>query len=199
MSKRAEIIRLLQLHGPLRARDLEQRGYTGSYLRKLVAQGVLDRPSRGLYALLDDEPSEHRSLLEAARQLPQATICLLSALRYHELTTEAPFEVWMAAPRTTRTPVVTGYPAIRLVRMSGEALTYGREQANIEGQKVPVFAIAKTIVDCFKFRNQIGLDVAIAALREAISDKRTTVDELWQAAAVCRQTNVMRAYLEAIV
>lgn len=198
MSKRSEIIEILRQNGPLRVRDLRQQGYSGGYLRKLYQQGVLDRPSRGLYALMDDAPSEHRSLLEASRRLPQATICLLSALRFYDLTTEAPFEVWMAATRTTRTPV-DDYPAIRLVRMSGDALQYGVERVDIEGQSVRLFSIAKTLADCFKFRSQVGLDVAIEALRQAISEKRVTVDELWEAAAVCRQSNVMRPYLEAVV
>lgn len=198
MSKRTEILQLLKLHGPLRARDLEQRGYSGAYLRKLYQQGELDRPARGLYAIVNDEPTEHRSLLEAHRRVPRATICLLSALRFHNLTTEAPFEVWMAATRTTRTPTVD-YPAIRLVRMSGKALSYGIEHATIESQKVPVYSIAKTLADCFKFRNQIGLDVAVEALREALTGRHVTIDEVWRAAAVCRQSNTMRPYMEAMV
>ena len=104
----------------------------------------------------------------------------------------------MAGSRTTRTPVID-YPAIRLVRMSGDALQYGLEQADIEGQPVRIFSIAKTLADCFKFRSQVGLDVAIEALRQAVSEKRVTIDALWQAAAACRQSNVMRPYLEAVV
>jgi predicted transcriptional regulator of viral defense system len=129
--------------------------------------------------------------------VPKGVVCLLSALRFHELTTQAPFEVWLAIGEKAWRPRVD-YPPLRVVRFSAAALASGVEQHQIEGVTIPVFSPAKTVADCFKYRNKIGLDVAIEALRECWGSRRCTMDDLWKYAKVCRVQNVMRPYLESI-
>ena len=196
-TKRERILQMLQKTRVLRPRDVEAVGISRTYLNKLHAEGVLDRPSRGLYVLKNDESSEQRSLVEASHRVPRGVICLLSALQFHELTTQAPFEVWMAIDEKARLPRVE-YPPLRIVRFSGVALTTSVQEHAIEGVTVRVYSPAKTVADCFKYRNKVGIDVAIEALRDCLRKKKATVDELWQAAKVCRMANVMRPYLEAI-
>jgi len=132
-----------------------------------------------------------------ARKHPQAIICLLSALRFHDLTTQSPFEVWLAIPNKARSPRMD-YPPLRIVRFSGAALTHGVEDHVVDGVSVRVTSVARTVADCFKFRNKIGLDVALEALQEAWRAKRVSMDELWPYATLCRVANVMRPYMESL-
>ncbi|MBR9803002.1 transcriptional regulator [bacterium] len=196
-TKRERVLELLNEMGVLRPRDLKEIGVSGVYLNKLHAEGVLDRPSRGLYTLADSEPSEHRTIAEACKRVPHAVVCLLSALRYHNLTTQAPFEVWLAIDEKARLPSID-YPPMRFVRSSGAALSFGIEKHDVDGIEVNIYSAAKTVADCFKYRNKIGLDVAIEALRDCLQQRTATLDELWAAAKVCRMSNVMRPYLEAV-
>lgn len=196
-TKRDQILRLLQKNRVLRPRDVEAAGISRTYLAKLHSEGLLDRPGRGLYVLQDDEPSEDRTLLEASRRVPRGTICLLTALQYHGLTTQAPFEIWMAIDEKARQPKVEN-PPLRIVRFSGHALVYGVEQHSVEGTKIRIYSSAKTVADCFKYRNKVGLDVALEALRDCLRRRKATADQLWEAAKACRMTNVMRPYLEAL-
>jgi predicted transcriptional regulator of viral defense system len=166
-------------------------------LTRLVRQGLLQRVGRGLYAIPDRAVSEHGALSEVARKHPQAIVCLLSALRLHELTTQSPFEVWLAIPNKARAPKMD-YPPLRIVRFSGAALTEGVEEHLIDGVPVRVTNVARPVAECFKYRNKIGLDVALEALREAWKGKRVGMDELWQFAKLCRVANVMRPYLESL-
>ena len=129
--------------------------------------------------------------------MPQAVVCLSSALRFHELTTENPFEVWIALKPGAWSPRIE-YPPIRVVRVSGDALTFGAEEHRVEGTKIKVYSPAKTVADCFKFRSKIGTELAIQALRECFREKKATMDELWEAAKVCRVSNVMRPYMESL-
>jgi predicted transcriptional regulator of viral defense system len=181
----------------IRPRDLTERGLPTVALTRLVRQGRLQRVGRGLYALPDRPVSEHNALAEVARKHPQAIVCLLSALRFHDLTTQSPFEVWLAIPNKARAPKID-YPPLRIVRFSGAALTDGVEEYAIDGVPVRVTSIARTVADCFKFRNKIGLDVALEALQEAWRAKRVSMDELWRYATLCRVTNVMRPYMESL-
>ncbi|MEO8119965.1 MAG: type IV toxin-antitoxin system AbiEi family antitoxin domain-containing protein [Rhodoferax sp.] len=181
----------------LRARDLTEATLPTVVLSRLVAAGKLERVARGLYSLPGQPLSEHRSLAEVALRVPQGVICLLSALRVHGIGTQAPFEVWLAIPRSTPTPRLD-QPALRAVRMSGAALTDGVESIMIDGVTVPVFNAAKTVTDCFKYRNKVGLDVGLEALREAWSRRLVTMDDLWHYAAINRVANVMRPYLESV-
>lgn len=197
-TKRERVLELLKETGVLRPRDLQRIGISGVYLNKLYAEGVLDRPSRGLYTLVDSRPSENRTIAEASKLVPNGIICLLSALRFHDLTTQSPFEVWLAINEKARLPKIA-YPPLRIVRFSGDALSFGITAHRVEGVKVRVYSPAKTVADCFKYRNKIGLDVAIEALRDCLQQRKATMDELWEAAKVCRMSKVMRPYLEAVV
>ena len=145
----------------------------------------------------DARPTENQSLVEACKRVPRGVVCLLSALQFHGLTTQAPFEVWMAVGVRAWAPRVD-YPPLRIVRFSGSALTGGVEERRIGGVPIRVYGPAKTVADCFKFRNKVGLDVALEALRDCRRRRKATMDELWRAARVCRMTNVMRPYLESL-
>jgi predicted transcriptional regulator of viral defense system len=181
----------------LRARELAEQGLPTVVLSRLVSAGKLERVARGVYSLPARALSEHRSLAKAALRVPRGVVCLLSALRVHGIGTQAPFEVWMAIPHHSPTPRLDR-PALRVVRMSGVALTEGIEPVEIDGVTVPVFNAAKTVADCFKYRNKIGLDVALEALRDGWSQRKLSMDALWHYATVDRVANVMRPYLESV-
>lgn len=192
-----QVLRLARARTLLRARDVTQQGLPTIALTRLVQAGKLERVARGLYGLPGAAISEHRSLAEVSARVPKGVVCLLSALRVHEIGTQAPFEVWIAIPQHMVTPRLD-QPAIRVVRMSDEALAEGVERLNVDGVEVPVFNAARTIVDCFRFRNKIGLDVALEALRDGWSQRKFTLDDLWHHATRGRVANVMRPYIEAI-
>lgn len=191
------ILDLAREVGVIRPRDLEALGIPGSYLSRLAHAGELDRVGRGLYTLAGASPTEYRSLAEAAKRVPRGVICLLSALRFHELTAQAPFEVWLAIGQKDRTPRPNG-TRLRIVRVSGEARDAGVETHVVEGVPVRIYGVAKTVADCFKFRNKIGADVAVEALRDCLEQRRCTIDELSEYARVCRVSRVMQPYMEAL-
>jgi len=192
-----QVLKLARRRPLLRARDLAGHGIPTVTLSRLVAAGKLQRVARGVYSLPQSAISAHRSLAEVAIRVPRGVVCLLSALRVHEIGTQAPFEVWLALPQATPAPRVKT-PALRVVRMSGAALSEGIEQHVVDGVKVPVFNASKTVAECFKLRNKIGLDVALEALGEAWRTRKLTMDELWHYATIDRVHNVMRPYLEAL-
>ncbi|MEW5967979.1 MAG: type IV toxin-antitoxin system AbiEi family antitoxin domain-containing protein [Pseudomonadota bacterium] len=191
------IVELARKCGLIRPRDLEPLGLPRVSLTRLVRQGALTRVGRGLYALPDRAVSEHAALAEVARKHPRAIVCLLSALRFHDLTTQSPFQVWLAIPNKARAPRID-YPPLRIVRFSDPLLSEGVEEHLIDGVPVRITGIARTVADCFKYRNKIGLDVALEALRDAWKGRRVGMDELWQFAKLCRVANVMRPYLESL-
>jgi predicted transcriptional regulator of viral defense system len=195
------VLDLVRTRGLLRPLDLDARGLPRVSLTRLVRQGRLARVGRGLYALPDRSVSAHAALAEVACRHPRAVVCLLSALRFHELTTQAPFEVWLAIPNKARTPRLE-YPPLRIVRFSETGLTEGVDEHKIDGVPVRITSLARTVADCFKYRNKIGLDVALEALKEALGrggrGRRTTIDELWRYAQFDRVANVMRPYLESL-
>jgi predicted transcriptional regulator of viral defense system len=192
-----QVLRLARARRLLRARDVTRQGLPTIALTRLVQAGKLERVARGLYGLPGAAISEHRSLAEVSARVTKGVVCLLSALRVHEIGTQAPFEVWIAIPPHMVSPRLD-QPAIRVVRMSEAALTDGVDRLNIDGIDVPVFNAARTIVDCFRFRNKIGLDVALEALRDGWSQRKFTLDNLWRHATTGRVANVMRPYIEAI-
>jgi predicted transcriptional regulator of viral defense system len=196
-SKSNQILNIVRKAGILRPRDLAARSIPRTYLKRLEQRGLLVKETRGLYKLPDAEVTENHSLAEACKRVPRGVVCLLSALQFHRLTTQAPSEVWLALERRARAPRERGQP-LRLVRMSGRALTEGIEDHRIEGVAVKVYKPAKTVADCFKYRNKIGLDVALEALRDYRQKHRSGMDELWRFAKVCRVERVMRPYLEAL-
>jgi len=181
----------------LRARDLTKVGLPTVVLTRLVTAGKLERVARGVYSLPGRALSEHRSLAESALRMPYGVVCLLSALRVHAIGTQAPFEVWVAIPANVSKPRLD-QPTLRVVHMSGPPLTEGVEHLEIDGVQVPVFNAAKTVADCFKYRNKIGLDVGLEALRDGWSQRKFTMDALWHYATVDRVKNVIRPYLESL-
>jgi predicted transcriptional regulator of viral defense system len=188
---------LLQKAGTARSRDFVAAGVTRSELSRLVAAGQLSRVARGLYALPDYQFGEHGAVTAVAKRAPGVLFCLLTALRLHDLTTQAPFEVWIAIGNKEHPPRLD-YPPLRTVRFSEAALTAGVETHRVDGAAIRVTSAAKTVADCFKFRNKIGLDVALEALREARRTKKASADDLWRYAQLNRVANVMRPYLEAV-
>lgn len=192
------ILEVVRRAGVVRPRDVEGAGLPGSYLARLARRGTLVRIGRGLYTLPDASASEHHSLAEVAKRVPRGVVCLLSALRYHGLTTQAPAAVWLAIGHKDRRPKADGV-RLRIVRFSGEALDAGIETHVVDGVPVRVYCPAKTVADCFKYRNKIGLDVAIEALRDCVEQRRCTADDLAGYARICRVANVMRPYMEALM
>ena len=197
-ARNASFLSLAKERGIARARDFDAAGVPRATLRRLQDQGLLVRIGRGLYQLADMDSSPSHSLAEAARAVPHGVICLLSALRFHELTTQLPHQVWLLIGHkkwAPKNPPVS----LRIMRATGEALTSGVERHVIEQVEVPITNPAKTVADCFKYRSQIGLDVAIEALKDCIRTLRATADDLWRFAAIDRVQNVMRPYMEAIL
>ena len=193
--------RILELacnSGVVSTAEVRSRGIHHEYLRQMCVKGELVRVGRGLYSLPDADVTVHHGLAQAAKAVPKGVICLLSALRFHEIGTQAPHEVWMALDRRAARPRAR-HPKTRIVRFSGKALTEGVDEHTIEGVQVRIYDPAKTVADCFKYRNKIGLDVALEALREVLRSRKCSTDELWKYAKICRVTKTMRPYMEAIV
>ena len=195
------VLRLASKRGLLRARDVAALNLPTVVLTRLVRAGKLERAGHGLYALAGAQASAQRSLAEVALRAPRGVICLLTALRVHEVGTQSPFQVWLALPPGTTPPNIR-QQQLKIARMSGASLTEGVEIVKVDGVEVRVFNAAKTIADCFKFRNKIGLDVALEALREGWRERKATkvtMQALWHYAKVDRVANVMRPYLEGMV
>jgi predicted transcriptional regulator of viral defense system len=181
----------------IRSRDLDKVGIPRNYLKRLVNRGQLHKIGRGLYAAPEVAPSEQMSLVQVGHKAPRAVVCLLSALRFHEIGTQIPSEVWIAIDVKARAPKIE-YPPTRVVRFSSAALRFGVEERRVDGELIRVYNPAKTVADCFKFRHKIGTDVALEALRECYRQKKASMEELWEAAKVCRVANVMRPYMQAV-
>lgn len=192
-----KLIELVRMQGLIRPRDLVAQGIPRVSLTRAVRRGQLERLGRGLYGLPGRAVSAHGSLAEVARRVPKGVVCLLSALRFHGLTTQAPFAVWLAIGNKAIAPRFD-YPPLRIVRFSGPAFSEGVEAHVVDGVTVRVTSVAKTVADCFKYRHKIGIDVAVEALREAWQEKRVSGDALWQCAKMCRVANVMRPYLDSL-
>ena len=198
MDRKQKILKLARQMGLIRPRDVEAAGVHPEYLLRLYRNGDLTRVGRGLYALPDGQTCEFLSLAEVAKRVPNTVIYLISALEFHNLTTQITPSVWIAIENKKWEPVFD-YPPLIIVRLSGDAFSFGVEEHEIDRITVKVYSPAKTVADCFKFRNKVGLDVALEALRETWRSRKATMDELWETAKVCRVANVMRPYLEAII
>ena len=198
LTPKARALAVAREKGVARTRDFDSAGIPRAYLRRMQDEGLLVRTARGLYQLPDAEISAAHSLAEAARAVPHGIVCLLSALQFHELTTQTPHEVWMLIGRKRwapkRPPV-----SLRIFRASGEALASGVAHHTVDRVRVPITVPAKTVADCFKYRNKIGLDVAVEALRDCLRRRRANVDDLWHYATIDRVQNVIRPYLEAML
>jgi len=198
--RKSKIEILLQLagKGPVRARDLDAEGIPRAYLKRLCARGILERVDRGLYRLVDAPASELSSLAEVAKRVPHAVVCLLSALQVHGLTTESPHAVWIIIDTRARAPRLAS-PKLEIVRASGAARDHGIETRIIDGVKVRLTTPAKTVADCFRFRRHVGLEVALAALKDYLKTRKGSIDALVDAARADRIYGFMRPYLEALV
>jgi predicted transcriptional regulator of viral defense system len=183
--------------GVFRPRDVEADGFSRTRLERMAQAGELERVGRGLYVPTGTKVTEHHTLVEAAVRVPHGIVCLLSALRFHGIGTQSPHQVWLAIDVKAWKPIVDS-PPLRLVRFSGPALTFGVESHQLERVPVRITSREKTVADCFKYRNKIGLDVALEALREYLRSRKRSVDELVRAAKVCRVSRVMQPYLEAL-
>lgn len=190
------VLELARRQGLLLASDVSRRGIPRTYLQRLVRAGLLVRSARGQYRASAADVSEHHSLAEAAARVPRGVVCLLSALRFHGLTTQNPVEVWMAVDHKAWRPR-PGYPQLRLVFLSGKTHALGVETHRISGVSVRVYSAARTVADCFKFRHKLGVDVALEALRDYRARHRGGMEDLERYAKVCRVQRVMRPYLEA--
>jgi predicted transcriptional regulator of viral defense system len=196
-SRKTNALLRIASKGPVRARDLETAGIPRTYLRRLCERGLLEQVDRGLYRLAGGPVTELSSVAGVAQRVPRAIICLLSALQIHGLGTEVPHAIWLMIDRHARAPKLS-YPKLEIVRASGRARTHGVERRTIEGVRVQVTTPAKTIADCFRYRRHVGLDVALAALRDYLRKHRGGVDALVAAARADRIYALMRTYLEAL-
>lgn len=196
---RTKVDALLRLakRGPLRARDLEEANIPRAYLRRMLDRGLIEQVDRGLYRLADARTTELSTLAEVTKRVPHATICLLSALQVHGFTTELPYAVWVLIDRHARIPKMA-YPKLEIVRASGLARTHGIDTRMIEGVQVQLTNPAKTVADCFRYRRHVGLEVALAALRDYLKTTRGGRDALIAAARADRVLALMRPYLEAL-
>ena len=192
-----KIMHYIREHGMVRPRDIEAIGLPREYLIRLHRQGKLNRSGRGIYTVPDANVTERHSYAEVAKRVPEAVICLLSALAFHEITTQSPPSVWIALRKGARKPMLLS-PSLRIVRLSGPSLTEGIENHQVEGVPVRVYSAAKTVADCFKFRKKIGLDVAIEALKDCLRQKKASINEVYRYAKICRVSNVIRPYMEAL-
>lgn len=191
------VLDLARQQGLLRAVDLDAIGAPRVVLTRLTAAGLLDRVGRGLYRSPNHPVSEHEGLVVVAAKVPQTVFCLLTALQFHGLTTQLPRQVWIAMSRGSHPPRID-WPPIRMVQMTDEVHVAGIEEHRRDGATLHVYSAAKTIVDCFKHRNKIGLDVAMEALKDAWRARKVSADDLWRYAQVCRVANVMRPYMEVV-
>lgn len=195
---REQALALARKSGLARARDFEAAGIPRTTLARLVDDGKLVRPTRGFYQLADADISAGHSLAEAALAAPKGVVALLSALQFHGLTTQLPHEIWMLMPSKAWTP--TSPPVkLRIIRSSDDSRRVGVDRHTIDGVSVPITSPAKTVVDCFKYRSRVGLDVAIEALRDTLRQRKATRPDLQRFAKICRVQNVMRPHLETLL
>ena len=193
-----QLLRFARGRGIFTARDVMGTGIHTQTLSRLVHAGALERVARGRYRLSEAPVTEHHGFAIVAAAVPNGVVCLLSALSFHKIGTQLPHEVWIAIDRRARRPALR-YPRLRVFRFGGNALTEGIEIHRIEGVDVRVYSPAKTIADCFKYRNKCGIDVAMEAVREAWHERRFTMDAMSRFARICRVDRVMRPYLELLV
>lgn len=198
MTQTAAILALANRQHLISAADVRAQGYSPQLLIRLHQGGQLQRVARGVYSLPGADITEHQTLLEVCQRVPKAVVCLLSALQWHALGTQLPHDVWIALPEGTPTPAVD-YPPLRIVRLRGGAYSEGIETSALHGTPIRVYSVAKTIADCFKFRHQIGLDVALEALKDGWRKRTLDMTALAHFSHINRVERVMRPYVESVV
>ena len=195
--REAQILRIIEKLGVVRPAELQPYGVSRVQLAQLVREGLVERQARGLYVASRHSITANHSLVQVAKRIPGGTLCLLTALRFHGLTTQSPAEVWVALPEKARRPRLD-YPRLRVARFSGLSLTEGIEVHRLEHVDVRIYSPAKTVADCFKYRNKIGVDVAVEALRDFSRLHRGGANELARFARICRVARVMQPYLDSL-
>ncbi len=196
MVSRSQILKFVEKHGLIRPIDVQSKGVNRQQLIRMCHYGELERIGRGLYAIPGKCSNEFIGLAEVAKLAPNGVVCLISALQFHGLTTQISPFVWLMLEGSVNKPVFI-YPPINVMHASGDAFKFGIEIHHINKVPVKIYTPAKTVADCFKYRNKIGLDIAVEALKEVIKNRKAGIDEIWKAAKVCRVSNVIRPYLEA--
>lgn len=197
-SKIEKAVSLFKEHGGvLRTSEAERAGIHNRTLYHMLDEGYIEKLERGVYKLVGYGPLSNPDLAIVAKKIPKAKVCLISALDFYEMTTEIPHKVHIALPRTSRDPKLD-HPPIKVYRFSGDSLTEGIEKHEVDGVEVQVYNPAKTIADCFKFRNKIGLDIAMEALEQGIEQGKASYSEILKFAEICRVKSVIKPYLEAI-
>ena len=194
---KSDLLQLAKEKKIIRYSDLISEKIPTVYLNRQVKEGTLIKLGRGIYALPETEFDENQTLLEVSHLVPKGVFCLLTALRFHNLTTQSPFEVWLAIDRNAAVPKI-GSVQTRIFRMTGKSFSEGIEEHKVEGGTIKVYSPAKTVADCFKYRHKIGLDVAIEALRDCVKNKKATIDEIWYFAKINRMANVIMPYLSSL-
>lgn len=197
MTKTECLLEFVRERGLVRAREVEGEGYPTALLYRLRDRGDLEQVGPGLFRHPEAELTERHSYVEAAKLVPSGVICLLSGLAFHHIGTQNPWRVWIALEKGKQRPRSPGLP-LKIVWFSGEAMHEGVEEHEVEGVGVQVFEPAKTVADLFKFRNKVGVDVAIEALREGLERQLFSRDRILKFAKICRVEQVMRPYLRAL-
>lgn len=196
-SKELAAIDLAKKLGSVRIKDFLEYGIHPEFARRLVVKEIFVRSSRGLYSLAESEITEHHSFAILGKRIPKGVVCLTSALRFHNIGTQLPRKIWLALEKGSAQPRLS-YPPLSIVRFSGPAFSEGIEEHKIEGVTVKIYNPAKSVADCFKFRNRIGLEAAIEAARESLNERKATSDQIYHYAKICRVWNVIKPYLEAL-
>lgn len=194
---KTQALRILKKARLVRPLEFEAQGVPRAQLYQLVREGLAERTARGVYVAAGYSPTAEHTLAQVAKRVPAGVFCLLTALRFHGLTTQSPAEIWITLPEKARKPQLD-YPRLRVARFSGAALTEGVETHRVDGVPIRVYSAAKTVADCFKYRNKIGIDVAVEALRDFSRLHRGGATELARFARICRVTRVMQPYLDSI-
>src|SRR3990167_3595128 len=192
-----QIVQLLKKHGTLRWRDFVEMQIPSIVLSRMVKQGALERVARGLYRKPNTQMSEREEMVNVALRVPRAVFCLFTALQFYELTTQLPRDIWIAMPHGSRKPKIT-YPPIEMIRLTGKTYSEGINTVVCDQVPLKIYSPAKTIVDCFKFRNKIGLDIALEALKDALQKRLATYDEIYYFAKIERLVKIILPYLEAV-
>jgi len=198
MRNKDKILNIIKKKGMIKSNDLEKIGVYRNLIYDMCNEGLLVRQSRGIYSAPNVDFAEYPSFVEVCKKSESSIICLLSALSFHGITTQLPHEVWIAVKRGSWIPKYDN-PPVNVTVVSVESFDFGVEKHRINGVEIKVYNVAKTVADSFKFRNKIGLDVAIEALKETMKSRKASVDEIMKAAKICRVDRVILPYLEAII
>jgi predicted transcriptional regulator of viral defense system len=193
-----QVLEIVKERGLLRARDIEGLGFSPTHLQRLYEQGRLTRLGRGIYGPLDMPLDENQSLSEVALRVPHGVVCLVSALQFHHIGTQSPSKVWLALPTRSHLPAID-WPPLRVVQMAASLLEEGVEEHVLNGVTVRMTNPARTVVDCFRFRNKVGIDIALEAAIAGWQERKYTMQEISHYQKICRVTTVMRPYMEAIL